>query len=164
MSATASSHELPIPHSLPTNRPHALCEKKTSERKVMHLKENVSAACRTTEQCVRDCMARHSAMSLHAIADESGISVTFAVQIVTDLVGRGEAEILRPVSADALDPDWEYCRLIRESDNDYLWQQQITGWGLGEHERVRHRGAIPPPVAPERELAVNNLRMAFAPI
>jgi predicted ArsR family transcriptional regulator len=84
--------------------------------------------------CLEDC----DAVSAHALMQRLRLDRETLSGCLDGLIARGDVEVLRPISrgqdgGHAPRRDDEFYRLVRETDNDYLWQQMAVpaapkGW------------------------------------
>jgi hypothetical protein len=124
--------------------------------------QNIKTEADGMAQVLRRQLLRRQAMRPEAIAEETGLSVGAVRMGLQDLVAAGEVEPLSPVSVasgreQAAAPT--HYRLLRETDTDYLWEQELLlrepsrralefcGLDFAEKEPVRHDGGWDSPGA-----------------
>ncbi|MBN1510574.1 MAG: hypothetical protein JXB13_01035 [Phycisphaerae bacterium] len=95
---------------------------------------------------LRDCLSECQAINLDALSRKLGLSEARLARALQAMAERGEIEVLRPLvleekpgMGDGRRARLEHYRLIRETDSDYLWEQNVavsSSW-----RRALHAGA-----------------------
>ncbi len=85
------------------------------------------------EQQLRCCLGRCETMNVDAIAQQTGLARETVAERLNELVSRNEVEILKPIVGNIDKGDGRplfhpavYFRLVRASDDDYLWEQDLV--------------------------------------
>jgi len=92
-------------------------------------------------ESLRQCLASNQALDLQAILGQVKLERETVVALLDRLVQHKEVEVLCPVTVErggaslSLHP-LEHYRLVRPSDNDYLWETSIRE----EHVRIHKDG------------------------
>ena len=80
---------------------------------------------------LRVCLERSEAMPLNGLVSYLGMDQESIDRELSRLVDQGEVEVLRPVGSESNeDPvhcrrDYEFYRMVRETDRDYLWEHEM---------------------------------------
>lgn len=81
------------------------------------------------KKLLRSCLASCEAMNSERMAGRLSMSRDAVLRGLKVLVEAGEVEVIRPISAagrQSLGQGPEHFRLIRETDDDFLWEQGIV--------------------------------------
>ena len=94
--------------------------------------DTADLAARHARTIIRDHLGRCSAMRHARLAEATGIDEATLKIAVEHLVQSGEVEVIRPLAdscdhlPESLARERTYYRLLRETDNDFLWERFLS--------------------------------------
>jgi len=85
-------------------------------------------------QCIATLLSQHGAMSLEEIARALSVPPETVTHKLDELVQQRKIEVLRPIGGmrcnaeipHMTNPELEYCRWIRTTDTDHVWQTRMS--------------------------------------